>query len=174
MDVILLFQATLSGVEKKGEVAERELRSKVREILMLEGEMEHLEGQTKVLYDRCASISKENTELQTAISEEEEKARVALAGFSAYRNKMEGHRAAVLHAASQTEAHKVLEEKRALVRMLTLRKEKLREDLENPNGNTVQKAKVEKMSWMILNYVEILKLQRSWCLFFGQCSAERD
>lgn len=125
-------------------MTERELRSKVREILMLEGEMEHLERQTKVLYDRCASISKENTELQTAISEEEEKAHMALAGFTAYRNKMEGHRAAVLHAASQTEAHKVLEEKRALVRMLTLKKEELREDLENPNGNTVQMAKVGK------------------------------
>ncbi|XP_076579101.1 coiled-coil domain-containing protein 122 [Chaetodon auriga] len=136
-------QETLSDVEKKGEMAERELRSKVREILLLEGEMEHLERQAKVLYDRCASISKENTELQIAISEEEENARMALARFSAYRTKMEGHRAAVLNVASQTEAHKVLEEKRALVRMLAQKKEELRGDLENPNGNTVQMAKRE-------------------------------
>lgn len=149
----LLFQATLSDVEKKGEKAERELRSKVREILMLEGEMEHLQQQTKVLHNRCASISKENTELQIGISEEEESARMTLAGFNTYRNKMEGHRAAVLHAVSQTEAHKELEEKRALVRMLTQKKEELKEDLENPNGNTVQMAKVEKTTWMILKYI---------------------
>ncbi|XP_070787010.1 coiled-coil domain-containing protein 122 [Enoplosus armatus] len=136
-------QATLSDVENKGEMAEQELRSKVREVLMLEGEMEHLEWQTKVLRERCAAIRKENAELQIGISEEEENARMALAGLNTYRNKMEGHRAAVLHAASQTEAHKELEEKRALVRMLTQKKEELKKDLENPNGNTVHMAKRE-------------------------------
>ncbi len=157
-------------MEKKGETAERELRSKVREILMLEGEMEHLERQTKVLLDRCASISKENTELKTGTSEEEENARTALAGFNTYRNKMEGHRAAVLRAASQTEAHKELEEKRALVRMLTQKRDELREDLENPNGNTVQVAKVEKITWMILKYTEILNFYIS-CFFWSIASA---
>ncbi|XP_008299997.1 coiled-coil domain-containing protein 122 [Stegastes partitus] len=136
-------QATLSAVEEKAEVAEQELRSKVREFLMLEGELEQLERQTKVLHDRCTSISKGNADLQMFIREEEEVARTALAQFSAYRNKMEGHRAAVLYAASQTEAHKELEEKKALVRMLTQKKEELKEDLENPNGNTVQMAKSE-------------------------------
>lgn len=154
----LLFQATLSEVEKIGGMVEQELRSKVREFLMLEGEMEHLERQTRVLHDRCASIRKENTELQIGISEEEENARMALAGFNTYRNKMEVHRAAVLHAASQTEAHKELEEKRALVRMLTQKKEELKVDLEDPNGNTVQMAKVEKTNWMILNYIDILNI----------------
>ncbi|XP_040888729.1 coiled-coil domain-containing protein 122-like [Toxotes jaculatrix] len=124
-------------------MAQQELRSKEREILFLEGDMEHLERQTKVLHDRCASISKENTELQICICEEQENARMALAGFNSYRNKMEGHRAAVLHAASQTEAHKELEEKKALVRMVTQKKEELKEDLENPNGNAVRMAKRE-------------------------------
>ncbi|XP_044200477.1 coiled-coil domain-containing protein 122-like [Thunnus albacares] len=136
-------KVSLSDVEKKAEEAEQELRSKVRELLMLEGEVEHLELQRRVLHDRCASISADNTKLQIRISEEEEKACTALAGFNTYRNKMEGHRAAVLHAESQTEAHKELEEKRALVRMLTQTKEELKEDLENPNGNTVQMAKRE-------------------------------
>ncbi|XP_039998374.1 coiled-coil domain-containing protein 122-like [Xiphias gladius] len=136
-------KATLSDVEKKGEMVEQELRCKVREILTLDGDMEHLEWQTKVLHDRCVSISKENTELQIRISEEEENARVALAGFNAYRKKMEGHIAAVLNAVSQTEAHKELEEKRALVRMVTRKKQELKEDLENPNGNTVHMAKSE-------------------------------
>ncbi|XP_075950653.1 coiled-coil domain-containing protein 122 isoform X1 [Anarhichas minor] len=140
---LISLQATLSDAERKGETAEQDLRSKVREFLMLEGEMEHLERQTKVLHDRYAAISKENTELQISISEKEENARMALARFNTYRNKMEGHRAAALHAASQTEAHKELEEKRALVRMLTQKKEELKEDLENPNGNTVQMAKSE-------------------------------
>ncbi|XP_028427715.1 coiled-coil domain-containing protein 122 isoform X3 [Perca flavescens] len=131
---LISLQATLSEVEKKGGMAEQELRSKVREFLMLEGEMEHLERQTRVLHDRCASIRKENTELQIGISEEEENARKALAGFNAYRNKMEVHRAAVLHAASQTEAHKELEEKRALVRMLTQKKEELKSEIDALKG----------------------------------------
>ncbi|KAK2856993.1 hypothetical protein Q5P01_005728 [Channa striata] len=134
-------QATLSDAEKKGEIAEQELRSKVREILQLEGEMEQVECHIKVLHDRCAFVSKEKTELQILISEEEECARMKLAGFSAYRNKMEDHRVAVLRALSQTEVHKELEEKKELVRMLRQKKEDLKEDLKNPNGNTVQMAK---------------------------------
>lgn len=139
-----LFQATLSHVKKNSETAERELRSKEREILMLEGELEHLQRQTEVLHKRSAAISQENTQLQYLISEEEENARLALEKFNTYRNKMEAHRVAALHAVSQTEAHKVLEEKKELVKMLKHKKEQLREDLENPNGRTVQMAKVEK------------------------------
>lgn len=135
----------------------------MREILILEAGMEHLEQQTKVLHDRCASVCKENTELQIGIREEEEDAQMELAGFNTYQKKMEGHRVAVLHAASQTEAHKVLEERRAFVRRLTQMREELREDLENPNGNTVQTAKVEKTDWMILSYVEILNLCWLFC-----------
>ncbi|XP_069020276.1 coiled-coil domain-containing protein 122 [Embiotoca jacksoni] len=134
-------QATLSDVEKKGEAAKQQLRSKVRELLILEGEVEQLERQTKVLHDRCASVSGDNAEIQILINEQEEAALVAAAGFNTYRRKMEGHRAAVLQAASRTEARKELEEKKVLVRMLTRKKEELREDLENPNGKTVQMAK---------------------------------
>lgn len=146
----LLLQAAVSDVEKQGEMAEQELRAKVREILLLEGEMENLEQQIEVLHDRSLVISKENTELQICMSEEEESARVALEGFSAYRKKMEGHRAAVLHATSETDAHKELEDKRALVSMLRQKKVELKQDLENPNGNTVQVAKVEKISFYFM------------------------
>lgn len=137
------FQAALSDVERRAEMAEQQLRAKVREILLLEGEMEHLEQQTGLLHDRCLFLCKENAQLQICVSEEEESARAALEGFNAYRKKMEGHRAAVVHAASQTDAHKELAEKRALVRMLSQKREELKLDLENPNGNTVQMAKVE-------------------------------
>ncbi|KAF7663187.1 hypothetical protein LDENG_00214850 [Lucifuga dentata] len=136
-------QAVLSDVEKKGEKAELELRSKLREILKLEGDMEHLQWQIQLLHHRCTSICSTNTELQLRIDEEEETAHLTLAGYNTYRNKMEGHRAVVLHATSQTESHKLLEEKRALVRILTQRKEELREDLENPHGNTMQTARRE-------------------------------
>ncbi|XP_060923253.1 coiled-coil domain-containing protein 122-like [Limanda limanda] len=136
-------QATLSDVEKKAEMAEQELRSKVRDSLVLEGNVEHLQRQTKVLQDRCVSINKENTQLHVRICEEEENACTTLAGFDTYRQKMEGHAAAVLRVASQTEAFKELEEKRALVRRLTQKKEELREDLESSNGNTAHLAKGE-------------------------------
>ncbi|KAM6893433.1 coiled-coil domain-containing protein 122 [Xenentodon cancila] len=112
-------------------------------MLILEGDLEHLERQTKVLHDRCASISEKNTEMQILISEEEENTRLALARFDTYRKKMKEHRMAVLHAVSQTEAHKVLEEKKEMVQMGIQEKEQLRQDLENPQGNTVQMAKKE-------------------------------
>ncbi|XP_010788136.1 coiled-coil domain-containing protein 122 [Notothenia coriiceps] len=140
---LISLQAALSGVEEEGEMLERDLRSKTREFLILEGEMEHLERQTKVLHQRYASISKEITDIHIGTSEEEENACMALARFNTYRSKMEGHRAAVLHASSQTEAHRELEEKRALVQMLREKKEALKADLDNPNGNTVQMAKSE-------------------------------
>ncbi|XP_037325120.2 coiled-coil domain-containing protein 122-like [Pungitius pungitius] len=140
---LLTLQASLSDVERTGEMAEHELRSNVRESLMLEAQTEHLERQTSLLRGRCGAICKENTELQSSITEEEESAGMARAGFNAYRSKMEGHRAAVLHAASRTEAHRELEEKRKLVRVLTQKKEELKVDLEDPNGNTLLSAKSE-------------------------------
>ncbi|KAM3850742.1 coiled-coil domain-containing protein 122 [Diretmus argenteus] len=136
-------QVLLSDAEKRSEKAGLQLRSKMRQIFTLEDEMEHLQRQEGVLRSRCTSIYSDTVKLRICISEEEESAHFALAGYNTYRNKMEGHRVAMLHAESQTEAHKELEEKRALVRMLKHRKEELREDLENPDGNTVQVAKRE-------------------------------
>lgn len=131
-------------IEKKGQTVELELRSKLREILAKEAGIEHLEQQKKVLNERHSSVSKEKADLQMRVGEAEEDARKELARFSSYRRKMEAHRVAVRLAASQGEARKVLEEKKAFVRELKKKKEELREDLENPNGSTVEKAKVEE------------------------------
>ncbi|KAG8004541.1 hypothetical protein GBF38_008821 [Nibea albiflora] len=136
-------QAALSNVEKKAETAEQELRSKVVEILILKGVLDHQEQQSKVLQHNYSSLWTGITKLQMSVTKEEEDACTALVGFSAYREKMEAHRAAVLQAASQTEAHKQLQETRALVRMLTQKREELREDLEKADGNTVLMAKRE-------------------------------
>ncbi|XP_060889120.1 coiled-coil domain-containing protein 122-like [Labrus mixtus] len=142
--ILSSLQSTLKDVEMEEEIVQQDLRAKVRDTLLLEGEIEHLEQQIKVLRDRCVSFSKENCKLQTGVIEEEEaSAHIALEMSSTYRKKMEGHRAAVLHATSQTEAQRELEEKRELVRMLTQKKEELKEDLENPDGNTVQMEKRE-------------------------------
>ncbi|XP_068612688.1 coiled-coil domain-containing protein 122 [Brachionichthys hirsutus] len=136
-------QAELSDAENKAVTAERELRSKAREILILEAETERLDHQRKILLDRCASTAKENAELQEARAEEEQQAQAALEVFNAYRKKMQSHREAVLHSVSQTEAHRLLGEKRAQVRRLMEKKEQLQEDLKNPCGNTAQTAKRE-------------------------------
>lgn len=112
-----------------------------------EAEIEQIEHQKKVLHERCGSISKENEGLKIRIGEEEEAARTMKAQFSSYRKKMRGHRAAVLHA-SQAGARQTLKEKRAFVGKLKEKREELRQDLENPNGSTVEKAKVERGSLM--------------------------
>ncbi|XP_041638050.1 coiled-coil domain-containing protein 122-like [Cheilinus undulatus] len=136
-------QSTLKGVMEELEMVQQDLRAKVRETLLLEGELEQLEHDRKALNDRCVSTCKENSKLQVCITEEEVNASIALVKFNAYRKKMDDHRAAVLSAKIQTKAYKELEEKRELVRMLTLKKEELEKDLENPNGNTVQMEKRE-------------------------------
>lgn len=126
------------------EAAEMQLRSTLREILIVEAEMEKLQRGAEILQGRCASISVENTRLGVNIREQEADAVAVLEKFTAYRNKMQAHRAAVELAFSQTQEHKALEESRALVRRLTQQRDELREDLDNPKGNTAQREKVEK------------------------------
>uniref|UniRef100_A0A3Q2PU58 Uncharacterized protein n=1 Tax=Fundulus heteroclitus TaxID=8078 RepID=A0A3Q2PU58_FUNHE len=135
---VFIFKETLADIEKKFQHAEQELRSKSREIQLLEGEIEHLERQRKILLESCTSISKENIELQMLIQEEEDNAQLTLGKFDMYRKKMKGHRDTVLQAMSQTETHRELEEKRMLVCKLRQEKEQLRKDLQNPNDNTPQ------------------------------------
>ncbi|XP_056883769.1 coiled-coil domain-containing protein 122-like isoform X1 [Takifugu flavidus] len=147
-------QATLSEIEKKGAIIEQDLRSEIREILVQEAETEQLEHQKKVLHERCGSISKENEGLKIRIGEEEEAARTMKAQFSSYRKKMGGHRVAVLHA-SQAGAQQTLKDKRAFVGKLREKREELRQDLENPNGSTVEKAKVEKGSSREINALKV-------------------
>lgn len=54
---------------------------------------------------------------------------------------MKGHRAAAVHAASQTEARKELGDNRDHVKKLKQMREQLKEDLESQNGNTLQVTK---------------------------------
>lgn len=138
------FQASLSEMEKIAEAAEQQLRSTLREILIVEAEMENLQCEAVSLRGRCASISVENTQLKVDIREQEAEAETVLEKFTAYRNKMQVHKAAVELVSCQTQEHKALEESRALVRRLTQQRDELREDLDNPKGNTVQREKVEK------------------------------
>lgn len=146
----LYFQAALSETEKNSEAVEQQLRSNLREMLILEAEMENLEQGMKVLQGRCASISVENTWLQAGIREEEEVAQAALEGFGTYRKKMEAHRVAIMQASSQTDEHKALEERRASVLRLTQERDELREDLGNPRRNTAQRAKVEEVDQKVV------------------------
>lgn len=118
----------------------------MRDVLILEAEMEHLGQQTKVLRGRWISLSKENSLLQMVIKDEEEDAQMKLEEFTTYRDKMKSHREAAMHSTCQAEVQKVLEEKRGLVRRLTQKKEELWEDLENPRGSTAQMRKVERIN----------------------------
>ncbi|CAL8308037.1 unnamed protein product [Merluccius merluccius] len=134
-------QVILSDTEKSNEKAELELRAVVRQTLALEDDHDQRQCHSRALWSRCVSANNHTVALQLCIDGEEEDARTVLAGYNEYRDKMEGHRAAVALAESQTESHRVLEEKRKLVRALTQRKEERRQDLENPNGKAIQEAK---------------------------------
>ncbi|XP_061841417.1 coiled-coil domain-containing protein 122 [Nerophis lumbriciformis] len=136
-------QVILAGEQKKGDEAQRKLRCKATELLVLEDEMTHLKQQMQAQHDQCASIRADNTKLQEQICEQEEKACTARIQFNIYRRKMNGHRQAALHAAGWTSACKELEEKRALVQTLRKAKGELEEDLKNCHGNTARMAKRE-------------------------------
>uniref|UniRef100_A0A8C7D0F8 Uncharacterized protein n=1 Tax=Oncorhynchus kisutch TaxID=8019 RepID=A0A8C7D0F8_ONCKI len=90
----------------KGKEAEVELKSNVRQILILEGEMEQLQRHMQDLGLRSVTVYNENTELRLLMKEEEDNFSRVLAGYNTYRNKMEGHRTAVLQVESQTRAHR--------------------------------------------------------------------
>ncbi|CDQ92223.1 unnamed protein product [Oncorhynchus mykiss] len=137
--VLSSLQAILSDIEKKGKEAEVELKSNVRQILILEGEMEHLQRHMQDLGLRSVTVYNENTELRLLIEEEEDNFSRVLAGYNTYRNKMEGHRTAVLQAESQTRAHRELGSGQS-----AHREERGAEaDLENPEGNAVKQAQKE-------------------------------
>lgn len=106
--------------------------------------MENQQQGADILRGRCASISVENTRLGVNIREQEAEVAAVLEKFTAYRNKMQAHRAAVELASCQTREHKALEESRALVMRLMQQRDELREDLDNPKGNAARREKVEK------------------------------
>lgn len=118
------------------------MKSNVRQILLLEGQMERLQRDMQDLGSQSVAVYNENTDLRLRLEEEGDSSRAALAGYNTYRNKMEGHRACVSQAESLTAAHRELEEKRALVRALRERREELRADLQNPEGNAARRAQV--------------------------------
>ncbi|XP_061634251.1 coiled-coil domain-containing protein 122-like isoform X1 [Phyllopteryx taeniolatus] len=140
-ETLSALQVTLSDVQKNSDEAEKKLKCKVRDLLIMEDDMIHLEQKMQAGRDCCASITAEKTKLLEQIIEEEEKACMARAQFDIYQRKMEGHRQAVLNVVGQTDI--CMQEKRALVQELRNAKEELKEDLKNPKGNRVQTAKRE-------------------------------
>ncbi|XP_019746508.1 uncharacterized protein ccdc122 isoform X2 [Hippocampus comes] len=136
-----LVQVTLSDVQKKSDEAEKKLRHKARDLLIVEDDMMHLEQEMQARRDHCASITVDKAKLLEQISEEEETACMARAQFDIYRRKMVSHRQAVLRKMDHTDACK--EEKTTLVEKLRKFKEELKEDLENPHGIKVQSEKRE-------------------------------
>ncbi|RVE75242.1 hypothetical protein OJAV_G00015120 [Oryzias javanicus] len=136
-------QATLLHLEKKCDAAEQELSSREREILILEGEAVHLNRQATALYERSESVNREITELQIQICNEEENAHLAVARFNSYRNKMECHREAVFSAARRTEVQEEFKRRKEMIRNLREKRDQLKEDLKDPNGNVVLMAKKE-------------------------------
>lgn len=155
-------------MEQIDEAAELQLRSMLREILIVEAEMENLQRGADNLLGRCASISVENTRLRVSMREQEAEAAAALEKFTAYLNKMQAHRAAVKMASCHTQEHRALEESRALVGTLTQQRDELRKDLDNPNGNTVQREKVEKEKQRTTFQIANL----NWCVCFVFLTAQ--
>ncbi|KAM6945659.1 coiled-coil domain-containing protein 122 [Aplochiton taeniatus] len=137
-------QAKLSDMEHRGKEAEQDLKAKTRQMLILQGKMEHLQRQGHDTRQRSLSIYNQNIDLRFQTEDEvEEGSRLVMAGYNTYRTKMEGHRTVVSQAESLTEAHRELQEERAVVRQLIKEKEELRADLENPSGNAVRQAQRE-------------------------------
>ncbi|RXM97548.1 Coiled-coil domain-containing protein 122 [Acipenser ruthenus] len=92
---------------------------------------ENLEAQTRALY-------MENVNLQLSIEQEEEHFQLLLAGYNTYRNKMDAHREVIAYVEGKTATTRELLEKREIVKKLREKKEELRIDLENPEGNVVR------------------------------------
>ncbi|KAJ8003789.1 hypothetical protein DPEC_G00152040 [Dallia pectoralis] len=136
-------QAILSEKDNRVKETEMKLKSTLRQILILQGEMERIQQHMQDISSHSITVHNENSQLRHLIDIEEDNYHCVLAGYNTYRNKMEGHRKAILQAERQTTAHLELAEKRVLVRELTEKREELRADLDNPKGSAVKQEQKE-------------------------------
>ncbi|XP_036396760.1 coiled-coil domain-containing protein 122 [Megalops cyprinoides] len=142
-DCLTNMKVTLSKVEKSREDAQLDLKTIERKMQSLEDEMEQLQRHSSDLESESQAIWMENMRLQFQIEEEEERFQQLLAGYNTYRDKMEGHKFAIAEEESQTAVHRELVEKRAAIKRLAGKREELRSDLLNPEGNVVKQAQKE-------------------------------
>lgn len=88
-------------------------------------------------------IQMENVNLSYSIGEQSENLHFMLAGYNTYHNKMESYKMSVSALESQATIHKELMQKMEEVKRLKEKREELKVDLKNPEGNAIRQAQVQ-------------------------------
>ncbi|XP_061083035.1 coiled-coil domain-containing protein 122 [Conger conger] len=142
-DVLSDLQATLLKVAKSRDAARLQLSSTERAIENHSDEIVQLQLRATDLESDSQATYLENIKLQHEIEENKDSFQLTLAGYNTYRNKMDSHKVAIFKQESQTAVHRELTEKRRLINHLKAEREKLKVDLQNPEGNVVRQAQKE-------------------------------
>ncbi|XP_072539085.1 coiled-coil domain-containing protein 122 [Salminus brasiliensis] len=136
-------QATLTEKVKSHEAVAHNIKLKERQISGITCEVEHIHIRIKAQLIEIHAILMENRNLQHTIEEHLEKSQCLLAEYNTYRNKIESYKANVSEMENQSPIHKELMEKRKESKRLRKFREQLSIDLQNPEGNAVQRAQRE-------------------------------
>ncbi|MGH0173602.1 UNVERIFIED_CONTAM: hypothetical protein FKN15_065584 [Acipenser sinensis] len=130
----------LSELEKQNEAVMLEFWATEKHIGKLGDEIEHRRKHSENLEAQTQTLYMENVNLQLSIEQEEEHFQMLLAGYNTYRNKRDAHREVIAYVEGKTATTRELLEKREIVKKLREKKEELRIDLENPEGNVVRQV----------------------------------
>ncbi|XP_066562739.1 coiled-coil domain-containing protein 122 isoform X2 [Amia ocellicauda] len=141
--ILTSLKVQFSELGKASESVLSELQTTEKQIHNLGDEMVQLQKHSECLELQSEAAYMENVQLQISIEQEEENFQLLLAGHNTYRNKMEAHKEVVSQVEGKTATQKELMDKRDLVKKLKQRKEELRIDLLNPEGNVVRQVQEE-------------------------------
>ncbi|KAJ8253368.1 hypothetical protein GJAV_G00212150 [Gymnothorax javanicus] len=120
-----------------------QLNAKEREIQNISEKMAQEQLRASDLESESQAICVEIVKLQQEIEESAESFQLMLTKYNTYREKTESHKMAIFTQESQTAVHQALAEKRRLVNELREERDRLRADLENPEGNAMRRAQKE-------------------------------
>ncbi|XP_046714497.1 coiled-coil domain-containing protein 122-like isoform X2 [Silurus meridionalis] len=152
-------QDTLSKIVKSYDTVSSNIKLKEQQIRCITNEIKQVQRQNERQQTEIQVIQMENMELKYRIEEQLERSHFYLTQYNTYHNKMESYKMSFSGMKSQAAIHKELKERREEVKRLKEHREELKVDLQNPEGNAMQRAQkqVDNFKAVIHNTKELVR-----------------
>ncbi|KAI5108916.1 WW domain-binding protein 4 [Silurus meridionalis] len=150
---------TLSKIVKSYDTVSSNIKLKEQQIRCITNEIKQVQRQNERQQTEIQVIQMENMELKYRIEEQLERSHFYLTQYNTYHNKMESYKMSFSGMKSQAAIHKELKERREEVKRLKEHREELKVDLQNPEGNAMQRAQkqVDNFKAVIHNTKELVR-----------------
>ncbi|XP_064412870.1 coiled-coil domain-containing protein 122 [Latimeria chalumnae] len=136
-------QTQLSELEKQKASVTLELKATTKQIYFLEEDIENKNKHCEKLESDITAVYGENVRLKLIIETEEENLEKLLLEYGVYRRKMETHKELISEVESKKPIMTELVGGKKAVEKLKAKKEELRMDLQNPEGNMIKQVQRE-------------------------------